>query len=154
YPLQINFGMGKVKAKIDGNLTDPLAMKGEDLTLDIQGDDMANLFPLIRLVFPSTPPYRLKGHLKHAGEGWSFSNFSGRVGVSELAGPSPVDTEPKRPVIKADLVSNMLNFKDLTGFIGGTPGTGDTASEEKQKLAAADTTNERMFIDQLYCMSG
>jgi AsmA family protein len=29
YPLQINLGMGKVKAKIDGNLTDPLTMKGK-----------------------------------------------------------------------------------------------------------------------------
>jgi AsmA family protein len=153
YPLKINLGMGKVKAKIDGNLTDPLAMKGEDVTLDIQGDDMANLFPLIRLVFPSTPPYRLKGHLKHEGEVWTFSNFSGRVGGSDLSGTIRVDTEPKRPVMKADLVSNMLDFKDLAGFIGGTPGTvtGDTASEE-QKLAAADTENGRMFPDQRYSL--
>ena len=152
YPLQINLGMGKVKAKIDGNLTDPLAMKGEDVTLDIQGDDMANLFPLIRLVFPSTPPYRLKGHLKHEGEVWSFSNFSGRVGGSDLSGTIRVDTEPKRPVMKADLVSNMLDFKDLAGFIGGTPGTATRgpASEEQQKLAAADTENDRLFPDQRY----
>lgn len=152
YPVQINLGMGKVKAKIDGNLTDPLAMKGEDVTLDIQGDDMANLFPLIRLVFPSTPPYRLKGHLKHEGEVWSFSNFSGQVGGSDLSGTIRVDTEPKRPVMKADLVSNMLDFKDLAGFIGGTPGTGATASEEQQKLAAADTENQRIFPDQRYSL--
>ena len=115
---------------------------------------MANLFPLIRLVFPSTPPYRLKGHLKHEGEVWSFSNFSGRVGGSDLSGTIRVDTEPKRPVMKADLVSNMLDFKDLAGFIGGTPGTAtaDTASEEQQKLAAADTENERMFPDQRYSL--
>src|SRR4029434_6345228 len=154
YPLQINLSMGKVKAKIHCNLTDPLAMKGEDVTLDIQGDDMANLFPLIRLVFPSTPPYRLKGRLKHEGEVWSFSNFSGRVGGSDLSGTIRVDTETKRPVMKADLVSNMLDFKDLAGFIGGTPGTatGATASEEQQKLAAADTENERMFPDQRYSL--
>jgi AsmA family protein len=154
YPLQINLGMGKVKAKIDGNLTDPLAMKGEDATLDIQGDDMANLFPLIRLVFPSTPPYRLKGHLKHEGEVWSFSNFSGRVGGSDLSGTIRVDTEPKRPVMKADLVSNLLDFKDLAGFIGGTPGTtaGDTASEEQQKLATDDKENDRIFPDQRYSL--
>src|SRR2546427_5732856 len=35
YPLQINLGVGKLKAKINGNLTEPLAMKGEDITLDI-----------------------------------------------------------------------------------------------------------------------
>jgi AsmA family protein len=155
YPLNINLGMGKVKAKIDGNLTDPLAMKGEDVTLDIQGDDMANLFPLIRLVFPSTPPYRLKGHLKHEGEVWSFSNFSGRVGGSDLSGTIRVDTKPKRPVMKADLVSNLLDFKDLAGFIGGTPGTAsdETASEEEQqKRAALEKASDRIFPDQRYSL--
>jgi uncharacterized protein involved in outer membrane biogenesis len=155
YPLNINLGMGKVKAKIEGNLIDPLAMKGEDVTLDIQGDDMANLFPLIRLVFPSTPPYRLKGHLKHEGEVWSFSNFSGRVGGSDLSGNIRVDTEPKRPVMKADLVSNSLDFKDLAGFIGGTPGTAsdETASEEEQqKRAAIEKESDRIFPDQRYSL--
>src|SRR4029434_9884156 len=65
-----------------------------------------------------------------------------------------VDTEPKRPVMKADLVSNMLDFKELAGFIGGTPGTGtsDKASEEHQQLAAADTETERMCPDQRYSL--
>jgi AsmA family protein len=154
YPLQINLGMGKVKAKIDGNLADPLAMKGEDVTLDIQGDDMANLFPLIRLVFPSTPPYRLKGHLKHEGAVWSFSNFSGQVGGSDLSGTIRVDTEPKRPVMKADLVSNLLDFKDLAGFIGGKPGTasGETASDEQQKRAAVEKESDRIFPDHRYSL--
>jgi uncharacterized protein involved in outer membrane biogenesis len=143
YPLQINLGMGKVKARIDGNLTDPLAMKGEDLTLDIQGDDMANLFPLIRLVFPSTPPYRLKGHLKHEGEVWSFSNFSGRVGGSDLSGTIRVDMEPKRPVMKADLVSNILDFKDLADSLeDARAATGDSLEVASSPLA---TENERSF---------
>jgi uncharacterized protein involved in outer membrane biogenesis len=152
YPLQINLGAGKVKAKINGNLTEPLAMKGENVTLDIQGDDMANLFPLTRLVFPSTPPYRLKGHLKREGEVWSFSNFSGQVGGSDLSGTIRVDTEPKRPVMKADLVSNLLDFKDLAGFIGGTPGTapGETAFKEQQKQAALEKESDRIFPDQRY----
>ena len=113
---------------------------------------MANLFPLIRLVFPSTPPYKLKGHLKHEGEVWSFSNFSGRVGDSDLSGTMRVDTEPKRPVMKADLVSTLLDFKDLAGFIGATPGTaaGETASEEQKKRAAGEKKDDRIFPDQRY----
>jgi uncharacterized protein involved in outer membrane biogenesis len=124
-------------------------MKGEDVTLDIQGDDMANLFPLIHLVFPSTPPYKLKGHVRHEGNVWSFSNFSGQVGGSDLSGTIRVNTEPKRPVMKADLASNLLDFKDLAGFIGGKPGTkkSEPASEEKQ---TAEKENDRIFPDQHY----
>jgi len=153
YPLQINVGVGKLKVNINGNLTEPLAMKGEDVTLDVQGDDMANLFPLIRLVFPSTPPYKLKGHLKHEGQVWSFSNFSGRVGDSDLSGTIRVDTEPKRPAMKADLISNLVDFKDLAGFIGGKPGSGsdETASDEQEKQAAATKEeSDRIFPDQPY----
>lgn len=152
YPLQINLGAGKLKANIAGNLTEPLAMKGEDVTLDIQGDDMANLFPLIRLVFPSTPPYRLKGHLKHEGKIWSFSNFSGRVGDSDLSGTIRVDLGPKRHVMKADLVSNLLDFDDLAGFIGGTPtlGSAKTGSKEQIKKTASEKDSDRIFPDQRY----
>ena len=152
YPLQINLHVGKLRATIDGKLTEPLEMKGEDVMLDIQGDDMANLFPLIRLVFPSTPPYRLKGHLKHEAKIWSFSNFSGRVGDSDLSGNIRVDTRPKRHFMKADLVSNLLDFDDLAGFVGGKPGTapGETASEEQKKQAAAEKRTDRIFPDQRY----
>ncbi len=153
YPLKINVGVGKLKVNINGNLTEPLAMKGEDVTLDVQGDDMANLFPLIRLVFPSTPPYKLKGHLKHEGQAWSFSNFSGRVGDSDLSGTIRVDTEPKRPAMKADLISNLVDFKDLAGFIGGKPASGsdETASDEQEKQAAATKEeSDRIFPDQPY----
>ncbi|HEX5605808.1 MAG TPA: AsmA family protein, partial [Candidatus Binatia bacterium] len=152
YPLKIALSAGKFKGRIEGNLTEPLAMKGEDVTLDVQGDDLANLYPLIRLVFPSTPPYRLKGHLKHDGKVWSFANFSGRVGDSDLSGNIRVDTAPKRPFMKADLVSNLLDFDDLAGFIGGKPGTapGETASAEQKKQAAAEKENDRIFPDQRY----
>ena len=147
YPLQINLNAGKLKAKVDGNLTEPLAMKGEDVTLDIQGDDMANLYPLVRLVFPSTPPYRLKGRLRHEGNVWSFSNFSGRVGGSDLSGEIRVDTGAKRPVMKADLVSNVLDFKDLAGFIGVKPG--ETNSENVAKEVNPEE-RDRIFPDQRY----
>jgi AsmA family protein len=152
YPLKIDLAVGKLKAKIDGKLTEPLQMKGEDVVLDIQGDNLANLFPLLRLVFPATPPYRLKGHLKHEADVWSFSGFSGRVGDSDLSGNIQVDTGPKRHVMKADLVSNLLDFEDLAGFVGGKPDTkkNEPISDKQKKQAAANAKNDRLFPDQPY----
>ncbi|HEU4346100.1 MAG TPA: AsmA family protein [Candidatus Binatia bacterium] len=152
YPLQIDLHVGKLKATLDGKLTEPLELKGEDVMLDIQGDDMANLFPLTRLVFPSTPPYRLKGHLKRERDIWAFSDFSGRVGDSDLFGNIRVDTKPKRNFMKADLVSSLLDFDDLAGFVGGKPGTapGETASQEQKKQAVTEKGSDRIFPDQRY----
>ena len=152
YPLRVNLSAGKLKANIDGNLIEPLEMKGQDVSLDVQGDDMAKLYPLIRLVFPKTPPYHLKGRLKHEGDIWSFANFSGRVGGSDLTGNIRVDTAPKRPFMKADLVSNSLDFNDLAGFIGGNPGAAPakTASLNQDKQAPGEKTSERIFPDRPY----
>jgi hypothetical protein len=152
YPLHIDLAVGQLKAMLKGTLIGPLEMRGEDVTLSIQGDDMSKLYPIIRLVFPKTPPYRLTGRLKHEGEVWSFSNFSGRVGDSDLSGNIHVDTAPKRPKLKADLVSNLLDFDDLAGFIGGTPsaGSGETASAEQKKKAADRQQSDRLFPDQQY----
>jgi uncharacterized protein involved in outer membrane biogenesis len=127
-------------------------MKGEDVSLDIEGDDMAKLYPLLHLVFPTTPPYRLKGRLKHEGNLWSFSNFSGRVGGSDLSGSIRVDTAAARPFMKADLVSNLLDFKDLAGFIGGRPGSasGKIAAQQETKPVEAENKSDRIFPDQPY----
>jgi uncharacterized protein involved in outer membrane biogenesis len=149
YPLKIQLAAGKLQANIKGNLIEPLAMKGEDVTLDLQGDDLANLYPLLRLVFPSTPPYRLKGRLIHEGDVWSFSNFSGRVGGSDLSGNIRVDLGPTPHVMKADLVSSMLDFKDLAGFVGGDPKNGKSENDStKQSKAANPEENDRIFPDQ------
>jgi len=152
YPLRINLSAGKTKAIIDGNLIEPLEMKGEDVSLDVQGDDMANLFPLIRLVFPKTPPYHLKGRLKREGDVWNFANISGRVGGTDLAGDIRVDTAPKIAFMKADLVSNSLDFNDLAGFIGGNPGSAQvkTVSVQQSKQTSAEQNSDRIFPDQPY----
>ena len=149
YPLQINLGAGKLKATVSGNLIEPLAIKGEDVMLDVQGDDLANLYPLLRLVFPSTPPYRLKGRLRHEGDVWSFSKFSGRVGGSDLSGDIRVDTAPTPHFMKADLVSRTLDFKDLAGFIGGKPSNNTRTAADQPKPANSEES-DRIFPDKHY----
>jgi uncharacterized protein involved in outer membrane biogenesis len=54
--------------------------------------------------------------------------------------------------MKADLVSKLLDFDDLAGFIGGTPGTasGETASKEQKQRVAAQKKDDRLFPDQRY----
>jgi len=151
YPVRIELAVGKQRAKIEGEFTEPLELKGENVLLDIEGDDMANLYPIIRLVFPQTPPYRLRGYLKHEGKVWSFSDFSGRVGDSDLTGEIRVDTAPERPMLKADLASKLLDFDDLAGFIGGKPDTGlDESASKKQPKKDAEKDSDRIFPDQRY----
>ena len=83
---------------------------------------MAQLFAIIGVPLPPTPPYKLAGHLNHAGDVWTFRKFAGTVGRSDLAGDFSVDRGQKPQMITADLVSRNLDMKDLGGFVGADRG--------------------------------
>jgi uncharacterized protein involved in outer membrane biogenesis len=123
YPIRMRAAVGSTRARVDGTLIDPLHLKGEDLNFHLEGADLAQLFPIVGVPLPPTPPYRLSGHLNHTGDTWTFRRFAGRVGNSDLAGDFAVDRGRKPQLITADLVSRNLDMKDLGGFVGADRGT-------------------------------
>jgi uncharacterized protein involved in outer membrane biogenesis len=171
YPIRMRAVMGSTRARVNGTLLDPLHLKGEDLQFDLEGADLAQLFPLLGVPLPPTPPYKLSGHLNHKGDVWSFRKFAGRVGNSDLAGDFAVDRGKAPQLITADLVSRNLDMKDLGGFIGADRGTAKASpkpppsdkvlpqepfSLEKLRVANADVklrgeriVTEKMPIEKL-----
>jgi uncharacterized protein involved in outer membrane biogenesis len=123
YPIRMAAVVGSTRARVAGTLVDPLRLKGEDLHFELQGADLAQLYPIVGVPLPPTPPYRLSGHLNHSGDAWTFRKFAGRVGHSDLSGDFSVDRAQKPQLITADLVSRNLDMKDLGGFIGADRGT-------------------------------
>jgi uncharacterized protein involved in outer membrane biogenesis len=115
--------VGSTRARVAGTLIDPLRLKGEDLSFELQGSDLAQLYPIVGVPLPPTPPYKLSGHLRHQGDVWTLRKFAGRVGNSDLRGDFAVDRGQKPQLITADLVSRNLDMKDLGGFVGADRGT-------------------------------
>ena len=113
---------------------------------------MEDLYPLIGLAIPSTPPYRLKGRLKRNNDTWRYENFTGVAGDSDLGGTAQIETGRDRPFLKADFVSKRLDFDDLAGFIGAPPktGAGETANAEQKAEAAALAAKARILPDTPY----
>lgn len=122
YPVSLRAVLGATRARIDGALIDPLHLRGENLNFELEGADLAQLFPLLGVPLPPTPPYRLSGHLNHTGHVWTFSKFAGRVGNSDLAGDFTLDLGRKPRFISANLVSRKLDINDLGGLIGAERG--------------------------------
>lgn len=118
YPLKLNLVAGPTRVKVEGTMQDPVRREGVDIRLDVQGRNAADLFPLTGIALPPTPPYRLSGHLTSDGKLWQFTGFDGKMGTSDLHGDASWDTAQKPPYLKANLVSNLLNYKDMAGFIG------------------------------------
>jgi uncharacterized protein involved in outer membrane biogenesis len=154
YALKIDAVLGNTKASAEGTVSDPLHLKAEDVNFVLEGPDLAQLFPIIGVPLPPTPPYKLAGHLKHSGDLWTFSQFKGSVGSSDLAGDFSVDRGRQPQLITAQLTSRNLDMNDLGGFIGAdrgekaspTPPRADKVlpvepySLEKLRVADADVT--------------
>jgi uncharacterized protein involved in outer membrane biogenesis len=129
YPIRVDVTAGKTRAHVEGTVTEPLKARGLDLKLDLRGASMAELFPLLGITLPPTAPYSLRGNLHRQDDKWAFHDFAGKVGNSDLGGNVDVDTSAKRPVMKAALVSKLLDLDDLAGFIGAKPNKAEASKK-------------------------
>ncbi|HZV83463.1 MAG TPA: AsmA family protein [Brevundimonas sp.] len=113
----------------DGSITRPFDLGQFNATLSLQGRDMADLYLLTGITTPNTPPYRLSGKLTRNEARYTFNDFSGRVGSSDLSGDLMVTTVDNRRRVEADLRSRLLDIDDLAAVLGAKPqvtGSGDT----------------------------
>lgn len=123
YPLRLNAQVGQTTVKLDGTVTNLLEFTAADLRMAVRGANLEQIYALTGLAFPATRGYTTQGHLVRAGSVWRYENFSGQVGASDIAGSLQVETAAKRPVITADLNSDLLDLDDLGPMIGARPGS-------------------------------
>lgn len=150
YPIKGNVHVGTTEAGFDGTITGLQALAAMDMKVEIQGDDLSALYPIVGIaIFPS-PPYRIAGRLLHQKTEWIFKEFVGEVGSSDLGGNVLFDTGGKRPMLRADVVSKVLDLEDLSGFMGARrgPKPEDSPAEKQEKKASAEAQRDRMLPDQ------
>ena len=146
FPLDLKLVMGPTEVLLAGTFLDPVKMTGVNASLEIKGHNMADIFYLTAIPLPPTPPYALKGQLTKEGDAWGYHDFTGKVGGSDLSGNLSYDTSGERGFLKADLVSNLLDSRDLGGFIGLSP-SGRNAAPEQKKEAAKKKASAKLIPD-------
>ncbi|MFN4282526.1 MAG: AsmA family protein [Alphaproteobacteria bacterium] len=148
YPVDIDIAIGPTRGKIHGTIEQPLDFKGANLQLDIAGESMSDLYPLIGLPIPVTPPFTLKGGLDFAGKVVVFKAFAGTVGNSDLAGDFAVNLAGARPKMSGYLTSDKVVLADLAGFIGAPPGKEDdpkSLTPERRELERQAEASGRLL---------
>ena len=134
YQLSLHARAGATDVRFAGSVvpSEVERVKGE---LQLQGKDLSQLYPIVPLPIPWTPPYKLTGQLAHSDGHWFYRQFKGTVGDSDLAGDFEADLTRSRPSFTADLASRRFNYKDLGGFVGLPPGeatSGGKAPEQQR----------------------
>jgi hypothetical protein len=139
----------------DGAVTRPFDLGRFNATLTLEGQNLADLYLLTGVTLPNTPRYRLAGALSRDDRIWTFNDFDGRVGASDLSGDVRIDAA-ERLRVDADLRSRRLDLDDLLAVLGGRPQTNAAATDTETTATRPgkllpDTT---LQVDRLRTMDG
>ena len=139
----------------DGAITRPFDLGRFNATLTLEGQNLADLYLLTGVTLPNTPRYRLAGGLTRDEAVWTFDDFQGRVGASDLSGDVRVDAA-ERLRVDADLTSRRLDLDDLLAVLGGRPQTNAAATNTETTVAAPGKLlpDATLQVDRLRTMDG
>ena len=122
FPLQADVRFGDTRIAFVGTLTDPTSPDAVDLRLWLSGTTLAQLYDVIDVPLPESPPYATEGHLVgelHVGrEKLRYEDFTARVGDSDLDGDLTYENKTPRPLLSGNVESKLLQFRDLAPLIG------------------------------------
>jgi uncharacterized protein involved in outer membrane biogenesis len=141
---------GATRARVHGALEVPLDPAHFAVEAQLRGDDLGDLYPLIGLAVPPTPPYRVEGTLERDGRVVTLGQMTGRIGDSDVAGAVSVDLRGDRPLLQGQLASQHLDLDDLGPLIGLPPNVteGDSASPEQRAEAQARKASPKLLPDK------
>jgi len=128
FPIEAKAEAGENKLGLRGIIRDPRSLSGFALKMELAGASMADLYGLTGVLLPETPPYSTSGNLlgKKDGDFWTFTykDFTGKVGASDIAGTLAYAQRKTRPLLSGALVSKQLRLADLGPTVGADTGAG------------------------------
>jgi uncharacterized protein involved in outer membrane biogenesis len=150
YAFTANVRAGDTRVKADGRIHRPFNLSGWDAEIVASGANLADLYPLIGLALPNTPPYALRGHLSRENQVYGMEALRGRVGDSDLRGAFTARRQADdRLMLDGDFQSARLDFDDMLTVLGAPPSTerGETASPAQRAQAAQLAAQGRVLPD-------
>ncbi len=122
FPLQADIRLGDTRVAFVGTLTDPTSPDALDMRLWLSGQSLAQLYDVIDVTLPESPPYategRLVGRLEPGSEKLRYEKFTARVGGSDLDGDLVYENRKPRPLLSGSVTSQLLQFRDLAPIVG------------------------------------
>lgn len=159
YPVDLDIVFGATKLKAKGTVQDPFKWTGANVDLTLSGSNMSDIYPLLGIPGPPTPPYTVTGKLEREPGVWKFVRSKWRVGESDLTGEVTIDERKKPELLTAKLVSQKLVFEDLAPLIGLPPArkanvSAKQAQTHQQLEATGDLfPNVPLHIEKLRAMN-
>ena len=136
YPLDLDASFGGTKLKMKGTVQDPFKWTGANVDLTLSGPNLSEIYPLLGIPGPPTPPYTIAGKLEREAGRWKFVQSKWRVGESDLTGEVTIDEQREPAFLTAKLVSQKLVFEDLAPMVGAAPARKNNVSAKQAQTQA------------------
>ncbi|HKF94596.1 MAG TPA: AsmA family protein, partial [Gammaproteobacteria bacterium] len=137
YAIKFKASGANTNIAVAGTLQKPLTRRDIDLRLSVKGAGTDRLAAALGKPLSNIPPFSFQGRLRCQGADWTMNDFESRVGKSDLTGDIAIDTDSKRPFIKADLISHRLDYADFKTVMGAKSGKENATNAEQQPKKAA-----------------
>src|SRR6185369_10107088 len=118
FPLQLQIKAGETHLAMEGTIADVTQLSGVDMRMELAGPTLANIYPLLLLPLPASPPYSLHGRLRREGPRYALEELGGRIGSTDLEGEGSYVMREPRPLLTIRLRSKLLDVTDLGPLIG------------------------------------
>jgi uncharacterized protein involved in outer membrane biogenesis len=140
FPVEVNAAAGKTRLNAKGSIADLANMAGFDATFDLQGENLDDLYGLLGVVLPATPPYKLRGKLEKKDKVWAVSQIQGLLGKSDLSGSLSFDQSAAVPLLTGKVQSKVMDFADLAPVIGIAPSGSPTPRANSANASTGSKT--------------
>jgi uncharacterized protein involved in outer membrane biogenesis len=118
FPLEITAAAGPTRLKAKGTVTNLSEFGSIAAAFELEGRSLEDLYKLVGVVLPGTPPYKLRGQLNKQGQSWAVSQINGVLGKSDLTGALTFNNTKPVPSLTGKVQSRLLDFEDLGPMIG------------------------------------
>ncbi|NML84742.1 AsmA family protein [Polaromonas sp.] len=142
FPLEVNAVAGRTSLKAKGSITNIAELEAIDVSFDLEGRNLDDLYKLLGVALPATRPYKFRGQLNKRGKIWATTRIEGMLGKSDISGALSFDQSSKVPLLTGKVQSKILDFADLGPVVGMVPSgnaatKASTGSESGSPAAAA-----------------
>jgi uncharacterized protein involved in outer membrane biogenesis len=148
FPVQAEANSGPYHIALEGTVTDPAHPSALDLHVKLGGPSMARLYAFTGVLLPETPAFSTTGHLTASlgadSKRFTYDDFKGRIGESDVAGKFSFATGKPRNKLTGTVNSHQLRFADLGPMVGAD----SNASKRARGVDTVQPDNKALPVEK------
>ena len=150
-PLSLTASAAGARLDISTDIDLPFARDHLTVNLQLAGERLDTVSPLLGIALPPVGPYRLSTDLEIREDSYALPNLDLRIDDSDLQGKVSLAYGDERPYLTAEITSSRLDLDDLFGEealaeAAVSPGSAESPRSTKD---ASDETREPVLTAEL-----